>query len=72
MNDLFFALWHGPCRKAGRPDLRLGPAKAGVARLLAAAVVIGVAAWFLEHAAATEGKAGTLVTASDGLSQEGD
>lgn len=71
MNDLFFALWKGPGRKVGRRDPWLDPPPPGVARLLAAAVAIGAAAWLLDHAGAIEGKAGTLVTASDGFSQEG-
>lgn len=71
MNDLFFALWKGPNRKVCRHDLWLDPPPPGVARLLAAVVAIGAAAWLLDHAGAIEGKAGTLVTASDGFSQEG-
>ncbi|MBZ9675369.1 hypothetical protein [Mesorhizobium sp. ES1-1] len=51
MNDLFFALWKGPCRKIERQDFWLDPAMAGLAKLLAAPVLIGVAAWLLDHAA---------------------
>jgi len=40
-------------------------------RLLAAVAIIGVAACLLDHAAAVEGKADTLVIASYGSLQQG-
>jgi hypothetical protein len=72
MDNLFFAIWKIPGRKAQRrQDFWLEPPPSGVRRLLAAVVIIAVAACLLDHAAAVEGKADTLVAASYDSSQQG-
>ncbi|MFW8741283.1 hypothetical protein [Mesorhizobium japonicum] len=72
MDNLFFALWkspgHGPERQE---DFWLDPPAPVFARLLAAFAIIGVATCLLDHAAAIDGKADTLVIASYDLSQQG-
>jgi hypothetical protein len=71
MDNLFFALWkspgHGPERQE---DFWLDPPAPVFARLLAAVAIIGVATCLLDHAAAIDGKADTLVVASYGSSQQ--
>ncbi|MFC3326400.1 hypothetical protein [Mesorhizobium cantuariense] len=70
MDNLFFALWNGAGRKAGRPeDFWLHPPASGFGRLLAAVAIIGIAACLLDHAA--ERNADTLVAASYGSTQQG-
>lgn len=70
MDNLFFALWKRPGRKAGRQeDFWMDPPAPVFGRLLAAVAIIGVAACLLDHAA-VEGKADTLVVASYGSSQQ--
>lgn len=72
MDNLFFAQWKSPGREAQRrQDFRLDPPASGFGRLLAAVAIIAVAACFLDHAAAVDGKADTLVAASYGSSQHG-
>jgi hypothetical protein len=72
MDNLFFALWKRPGHRAGRQeDFWLDPPAPILGRLLAAVAIIGVVACLLDHAAAVEGKADTLVTASYGSSQQG-
>ncbi|MGX7875736.1 hypothetical protein ACVDG5_026165 [Mesorhizobium sp. ORM6] len=72
MDNLFFALWKSPGRKAGRQeDFWLDPPTSGFGRLLAAVAIIGVAACLLDRAAAVDGKADTLVNASYGSSLHG-
>ncbi|QKC94215.1 hypothetical protein [Mesorhizobium sp. NZP2298] len=72
MDNLFFALWKRPGHKAGRQeDLWLDPPVGGFGRLLAAVAIIGAAACLLDHAAAVDGKADTLVAASYDSSQHG-
>ncbi|QKC85998.1 hypothetical protein EB232_05040 [Mesorhizobium sp. NZP2077] len=72
MDNLFFALWKSPGDRAGRQeDFWLDSPAPVFGRLLAAVAIIGVAAWLLDHAAAVDGKADTLVTASYGSSQQG-
>jgi len=71
MDNLFFALWKTPGRKAGRQeDFWLDPPAPVFGRLLAAVAIIGIAACLLDHAAAAAGKADTLVVASYGSSQQ--
>ncbi|ESY78369.1 hypothetical protein X740_20610 [Mesorhizobium sp. LNHC221B00] len=72
MDNLFFALWNNPGRKAQRrQDFWLDPPASGFGRLLAAVAIIAVAACFLDHAAAVDGKADMLVAASYDSSQHG-
>jgi hypothetical protein len=72
MDGLFFALWQCPGCKAGRPeDFWLDPPASGLGRLLAAVAIIGIAASLLDHAAAVEGTADSVATASYGSSQHG-
>ncbi|MBZ9919209.1 MULTISPECIES: hypothetical protein [unclassified Mesorhizobium] len=72
MDNLFFAIWKTPGRKAQRrQDFWLEPPPSGVRRLLAAVAIVAVAACLLDHAAAVEGKADTLVAASYDSSQQG-
>ncbi|BAV48774.1 hypothetical protein MesoLj113a_11350 [Mesorhizobium sp. 113-1-2] len=72
MDNLFFALWKSPGNKAGRQeDFWMDPPAPVFGRLLAAVAIIGVAACLLDHAAAVEGKADTLVIASYGSPQQG-
>ena len=71
LDNLFFALWKTPGRKSGRQeDFWLDPPAPVFGRLLAAVAIIGVAACLLDHAAAVEGKADTLVVASYGSYQQ--
>lgn len=72
MDNLFFALWKRPGRKAVRQeDFWLHPPPSGFGRLLAAVAIIGVAACLLDYAAAVKGTADTVVAASYGSSQQG-
>ncbi|MDG4883419.1 hypothetical protein [Mesorhizobium sp. WSM4884] len=72
MDNLFFALWRRPGRKAQPPEeFWLDPPPVGVGRLVAAVAVIGVSACLLDHAAAVRGKADSVAVASYGSSQEG-
>ena len=72
MDDLFFAIWRGPGRKAERPeDFWLDPPPSGLHRLLLAVAIIGAGAWLLDHEIAAGGKADTLVAASYGSSHHG-
>jgi hypothetical protein len=72
MDNLFFALWKSPGHGSRRQqDLWLDPPASGVRRLLAAVAIIGVAACFLDDAAAVTSKADVLVAASYGSSQQG-
>jgi hypothetical protein len=72
MDNLFFALWKRPGRKAERQeDFWLDPPATGLGRLLAAVAIIGAAACLLDHTAAVDGKADTLVAASYGSSRHG-
>jgi hypothetical protein len=72
MDNLFFALWKRPGRKAGRQeDFWLDPPPSGLGRLLAAVAIIGVAACLLDYTAAVKGAADTVTTATYGSSQQG-
>ena len=72
MDNLFFTLWKGPGRKAGRrEDFWLHPPPSGLGRLLTAIAIIGIAACLLDHAAAVKGNADTFVAASYGSSHYG-
>ena len=72
MDNLFFPLWNRPGHKARRQeDFWLDPPAPILGRLLSAVAIIWVAACLLDHAAAVEGKADTLVAASYGSSQHG-
>jgi hypothetical protein len=71
MDNLFFALWKRPSRKAERPeDSWLHPPASGFGRLLAAVAIIAVAACLLDHAAAVKG-ADSVTAASYGSSLQG-
>lgn len=70
MDNMFFALWKSPGRRAVRlEDFWLDPPAPVFGRLLAAVAIIGVAACLLDHAA-VERKADRLVIASYGSSQQ--
>ncbi|UVK39775.1 hypothetical protein LHFGNBLO_001178 [Mesorhizobium sp. AR10] len=72
MDNLFFALWKRPGRRAVRPeDFWLHPPPSGLGRLLAAVAIIGIAACLLDHAATVKGAADSVVAASYGSSQQG-
>ncbi|KUM23795.1 hypothetical protein AU467_08130 [Mesorhizobium loti] len=72
MDNLFFAIWSRPGRRARRPEeFWLDPPPLGLGRLVAAVAIIGVAACLLDHAAAVRSKADSVVVASYGSSQEG-
>ncbi|CAN7271180.1 hypothetical protein LJR234_001324 [Mesorhizobium amorphae] len=72
MDNLFFALWKRPGRKAERPeDFWLHPPPSGLGRLLAAVAIIAVAACLLDHAAAVKGPADSVTAASYGSSLQG-
>lgn len=72
MDNLFFALWKRPGRKAERPeDFWLHPPASGFGRLLAAVAIIAVAACLLDHAAAVKGTADSVTAASYGSSLQG-
>ncbi|OWK20948.1 hypothetical protein AJ88_24675 [Mesorhizobium amorphae CCBAU 01583] len=72
MDNLFFALWKRPGRKAERPeDFWLHPPPSGLGRLLAAVAIIAVAACLLDYAAAVKGPADSVTTASYGSSLQG-
>ena len=72
MDNLFFALWKRPGRRAERQeDFWLHPPPSGLGRLLVAVAIIAVAACLLDHAAAVKGTADSVTTASYGSSQQG-
>ncbi|TIQ35619.1 MAG: hypothetical protein E5X48_12910 [Mesorhizobium sp.] len=72
MDNLFFALWRRPGRRAQQPEeFWLDPPPLGLGRLVVALAIIGVAACLLDHAAAVRGKADSIAVASYGSSQEG-
>ncbi|CDX25853.1 conserved hypothetical protein [Mesorhizobium sp. ORS 3324] len=72
MENLFFALWRHPGRRAQQPqDLWLDPPPLGLGRLVAALAIIGVAVCLLDHAAAVISKADSIAVASYGSSQKG-
>lgn len=71
MDNLFFALWRRPGRRAQRPeDFWLDPPPSGFGRLAAAVAIIGIAALLLDHAAVGS-KADSVAVASYASSQEG-
>ncbi|OHV88989.1 hypothetical protein ORS3428_16410 [Mesorhizobium sp. ORS 3428] len=64
MDNLFFALWSRPGRRAQRSvDFWLDPPQSGFGRLAAAAAIIGIAACLLDHAAVAS-KADSVAIAS--------
>ncbi|AZO26996.1 MULTISPECIES: hypothetical protein [Mesorhizobium] len=72
MDNLFFALWRRPGRRAERPEeFWLDPPASGFGQLVAAVAIIGIAAFLLDHAAAARSKADSVAVASYGSSQEG-
>ncbi|RUU11310.1 hypothetical protein EOD23_10875 [Mesorhizobium sp. USDA-HM6] len=72
MDNLFFALWKRPGRRALQPqDFWLDPPASGFGRIAAAVAIIGIAACLLDQAAAVKGKADSIAVASYGSSQEG-
>ncbi|MDX8478182.1 hypothetical protein RFN28_06765 [Mesorhizobium sp. VK24D] len=72
MDNLFFALWKHPGRRAQRPeDFWFDLPPLGLGRLVAAVAIIGVAACLLDHAAAVRSKADSITVASYGSSQKG-
>ena len=72
MDNLFFALWSRPGRKAeGREDFWSDPPPHGFGRLLAALAIVGVGACLLDQAAAVKGKADIVAVVSYDSSKEG-